>query len=155
MPLTSTPSKAMGERPPKRMRISVTWFPSGEYEGALATWAELADEWGGVQHAEYCRRLEARMRELTAHGILIRSVAPIRIDEYVAWCDERDDNPADEGSRAAYAADLERLGCTVPWPPKRNQQCWCGSGAKYKSCCGSVSPASPGPLPPLDSDQRI
>lgn len=37
------------------------------------------------------------MRELTAHGILIRSVAPIWIDEYVAWCNERDDDSADEG----------------------------------------------------------
>jgi SEC-C motif len=88
------------------------------------------------------------MRELTGHGILIGSVAPIWIDEYVAWCDERGDNPADEGSRAAYAADLERLGPTVPWPPRRNERCWCGSGSKYKSCCGSISPASPEPLAP-------
>ena len=130
------------------MRISVTWFPKGEYERALATWAELAWEWDGVPHAEYCRRLELRMRELTGHGVLIGSVAPIWIDEYVAWCDERGDNPAEEGSRAAYAADLERLGRTVLWPPRRNERCWCGSGAKYKSCCGSVGPASPEPLAP-------
>ena len=128
------------------MRISVTWFPKDEYDRACATWPALADEWGGVPHPEYCRRLEARMRELTAHGILIRSVAPIRIDAYVAWCEERDDDPADDGSRAAYAADLERLGGTVPWPPGRKERCWCGSGAKYKACCGSVAPASPEPL---------
>ncbi|WP_232835980.1 SEC-C domain-containing protein [Actinocorallia populi] len=24
----------------------------------------------------------------------------------------------------------------VPWPPERNDPCWCGSGAKYKKCCG-------------------
>jgi hypothetical protein len=145
---TSTLQNAMGERSPKQMRISVTWFPNDEYDKALATWPELADEWGDV-HPEYCRRLEKRMRELTAHGILIRSVAPIWIDKYVAWCNERDDDPAHEGSRAAYAADLERLGGTVPWPPRRNERCWCGSGDKYKSCCGSVGPASPEPLRPV------
>ncbi len=130
------------------MQISVTWFPNGEYERALAAWPELADEWSGVPHAEYCRRLETRMRELTAHGILIRSVAPLRIDAYLAWCEQRGDDPADDGSRAAYGADLERRGGTLPWPPRRNDLCWCGSGRKYKVCCGSVPPASPEPLPP-------
>jgi hypothetical protein len=24
----------------------------------------------------------------------------------------------------------------VPWPPERNQPCWCDSGRKYKRCCG-------------------
>lgn len=24
-----------------------------------------------------------------------------------------------------------------PWPPERNQRCWCASGRKYKKCCGS------------------
>src|SRR5699024_4742353 len=24
-----------------------------------------------------------------------------------------------------------------PWPPGRNQICWCASGRKYKKCCGS------------------
>lgn len=24
----------------------------------------------------------------------------------------------------------------VPWPPERNQPCWCGSDQKYKKCCG-------------------
>lgn len=23
------------------------------------------------------------------------------------------------------------------WPPERNKPCWCGSGRKYKKCCGS------------------
>ncbi|MEV6417833.1 SEC-C domain-containing protein [Kribbella sp. NPDC051718] len=27
-------------------------------------------------------------------------------------------------------------GTTVEWPPARNQRCWCGSGRKYKNCCG-------------------
>jgi uncharacterized protein YecA (UPF0149 family) len=31
----------------------------------------------------------------------------------------------------------------VIWPPPRNKPCWCGSGTKYKKCCG-------GPLPVLE-----
>ncbi|WP_406693168.1 SEC-C metal-binding domain-containing protein [Saccharopolyspora sp. ID03-671] len=25
----------------------------------------------------------------------------------------------------------------LPWPPGRNDTCWCGSGRKYKKCCGA------------------
>lgn len=32
----------------------------------------------------------------------------------------------------------ERVG--VAWPPERNQSCWCGSGTKYKKCCGAGRP---------------
>ncbi|WP_405060333.1 SEC-C domain-containing protein [Kribbella sp. NBC_01505] len=27
----------------------------------------------------------------------------------------------------------------VAWPPGRNQSCWCGSGVKYKRCCGAAA----------------
>jgi hypothetical protein len=30
----------------------------------------------------------------------------------------------------------ETVGEPVPWPPARNDACWCGSGEKYKRCCG-------------------
>jgi tetratricopeptide (TPR) repeat protein len=26
----------------------------------------------------------------------------------------------------------------IKWPPGRNQSCWCGSGTKYKRCCGAI-----------------
>ncbi|WP_442914364.1 SEC-C metal-binding domain-containing protein [Kribbella sp. NBC_00709] len=32
-------------------------------------------------------------------------------------------------------------GRRVAWPPPRNQVCWCGSGIKYKKCCGGPLPA--------------
>jgi hypothetical protein len=31
-------------------------------------------------------------------------------------------------------------GPAVEWPPGRNQPCWCGSGTKYKKCCGANRP---------------
>lgn len=33
-------------------------------------------------------------------------------------------------------------GAQVEWPPQRNQPCWCGSGTKYKRCCGANRPMS-------------
>ncbi|MEV6140612.1 SEC-C metal-binding domain-containing protein [Nocardia sp. NPDC051990] len=26
----------------------------------------------------------------------------------------------------------------MDWPPPRNAPCWCGSGRKYKKCCGTA-----------------
>jgi hypothetical protein len=43
---------------------------------------------------------------------------------------------------ARHLDDLQAMvstydgGTTVEWPPARNQNCWCGSGTKYKKCCG-------------------
>jgi len=135
--------RARGERSRGGIRVAVAWFPAGEYERALAAWPELAEEWETVPHAEYCRRLEKDMRELTAHGLLIRGVAPLSIDGYVAWCTERGRDPAASGARAEYAADRERQGTTLPWPPAARAPCWCGSGAKYEECCARVGPAYP------------
>ncbi len=92
----------------------------------------MADACREVLHAEYNRRLELRMRELTAQGIPIRGVAPIVIERFLSWCDERACDPAADPSRAQYGAELERLGETIPWPPRRNDPCWCGSGRKVQ-----------------------
>ncbi|GAA1711451.1 hypothetical protein GCM10009745_69440 [Kribbella yunnanensis] len=35
-------------------------------------------------------------------------------------------------------------GVGVAWPPGRNQACWCGSGVKYKRCCGAAALRSEG-----------
>ncbi|MFJ9554531.1 SEC-C domain-containing protein [Nocardiopsis sp. NPDC101807] len=54
------------------------------------------------------------------------------------------------GARGLDAADGDALrlwagtlspesGRPTPWPPERNHPCWCGSGRKYKKCCGSPS----------------
>ncbi|MFG1883268.1 SEC-C domain-containing protein [Micromonospora sp. NPDC049102] len=42
----------------------------------------------------------------------------------------------DAAIRAGYAAEVSaRPAARVPWPPERNDACWCGSGLKYKKDC--------------------
>jgi uncharacterized protein YecA (UPF0149 family) len=59
------------------------------------------------------------------------------VDRFLSWCEERGAEPAD--SRPQYAAELAPLhdDSLLSWPPARNQRCWCGSGRKYKKCCGA------------------
>ncbi|WP_020502247.1 SEC-C metal-binding domain-containing protein [Sciscionella marina] len=35
-----------------------------------------------------------------------------------------------------YEQAVELLGEVIAWPPERNEACRCGSGTKYRKCCG-------------------
>lgn len=62
------------------------------------------------------------------------------VEEMREFARERGGDPSDRELRAershTLAPDDPRL---CPWPPERNQRCWCASGRKYKKCCGSAN----------------
>ncbi len=126
--------------------VALAWLPADEYAEWPQRWPDLADsplmhdENGEpVSHAVYCRRMEGRLRVHSEAGMPRLFVVPVRAAEFNPWVadnapDERD--PAQ--MRAQYAADVARdPSRTVTWPPARNEPCWCGSGRKYKKCCGA------------------
>jgi len=90
-----------------------------------------------VPHDEYCRRMDGHIKWMRSNGVPVRAVAPILVDEYTAWCEERGEEPED--ARAGYAADRFAGGAAIAWPPGRNAPCWCGSRRKYKKCCGAAA----------------
>jgi tetratricopeptide (TPR) repeat protein len=114
--------------------VSLAWFPSGEYEEAIRRWPGLAEDWADVPHDQYCARLDGNIKWMRSQGVPIRAIAPIIVADFVAWCSEHHEDH--EEARAAYAMHLTGDGEVVPWPPGRNEPCWCGSGRKYKKCCG-------------------
>jgi tetratricopeptide (TPR) repeat protein len=120
--------------------LAISWFPSGEYEAALERWPDLTEIWSDVPHTVYSGRMDGHIKWMRQHGVIVRAVAPIVVDDYVAWCEENEVDP--ENGRAAYAAERLRDGDVISWPPGRNESCWCGSGRKYKKCCGPT-PAAP------------
>ncbi|MGO9319321.1 MAG: SEC-C metal-binding domain-containing protein [Solirubrobacteraceae bacterium] len=120
--------------------IAVSWFPGGQYEQAIERWPSLAEDWADVAHADYCRRLEGNIKWTRAHDVPVRAVAPIVVEDFIAWCEERDEDP--EHARALYSAHRFADCEAIPWPPARNEPCWCGSQRKYKKCCGPA-PAAP------------
>ena len=121
--------------------LALAWFPGPEYQKALTRWPELTQEGaakGGKDHADYNRALQQTLQDYADAGHPRLFIAPIRIQPYLDWCAQQDRDPAD--ARAGYAAALAQRGdpTLIAWPPARNQPCWCGSGRKYKQCCGSV-----------------
>jgi len=136
-------SDALNEVPPQRtppdLAIAFAWFPAGEYEAAVTRWPSLAEDWAGVPHADYCQRMDGHIKWMRRHGVMVCAVAPIVMDDFVAWCHDCGEDP--EHARAAYAAEQLRVGHAIGWPPGRNEPCWCGSERKYKKCCGRAGAA--------------
>jgi hypothetical protein len=123
--------------------VALAWFPAQEYPQALALWPTLATEGaakGAADHAAYNRALQRTLTEYADGGFTRLRIAPIRIPDYLTWCRDRGEDPATGPTRASYCADLARRGDpgVMVWPPARNQRCWCGSGRKYKQCCGTA-----------------
>lgn len=119
--------------------LALAWFPADQYPDALRRWPELTAEGaakGAAEHAAYNLALERTLRGYADAGRTRLAIAPIRIPDFLAWCADRDLDPAASPTRAHYSADLARRHESSAWPPTRNQPCWCGSGRKYKQCCG-------------------
>jgi tetratricopeptide (TPR) repeat protein len=123
------------------VRVAWAWFPADEYDRALRMWPDLAEPGGpaegGRDHAGYCRAMQARLVQAAEAGATGIRIAPIRIDEFLAWCAGHDKDPGE--ARAGYAAsmNLHSPAELIAWPSGRNQPCWCGSGRKYKKCCAA------------------
>lgn len=119
--------------------LGVGWHPAPEYERALAMLPRFAADQGQAPYAAYCARLESVLRDVSGKRIADRvGLVEILVDDYLAWCASRDLDPNGSTTRADYATDLVERGLMKPWPPSRNEPCWCASGRKYKKCCGKT-----------------
>ena len=125
--------------------LAVGWLPPGVFEEAVGRWPQLAARVGTHDYATYARLVQGTLidvaREHTRHPVLV----PLDLDELAGLADAAGLDVADWRTRAALAARLAEAGQGLPWPPGRNEPCWCGGGRKYKKCCDTV---------PLDPTRR-
>jgi hypothetical protein len=117
------------------VRIAVGWFPGSEFTQALSQWPDLVENTEAIKsYQAYCRYIEAQLHKYKSAGCAL-SLAPIRMKPFLRWYDVHAKDAGSSQARAEYAAECARVGETLPWPPGRNDSCWCGSGRKYKKCC--------------------
>lgn len=116
---------------------ALPWFDAEQRVAAVARWPQRAEQ---LEDPDYDHRLEEQLRDLHSERGRRPAIAAIDVDALVAWAqDEEDDcDPSLPGHWFAYASELADQGDTRPWPPGRNEPCWCGSHRKYKRCCGSL-----------------
>lgn len=120
--------------------LSLAWFPRVELNKALTLWPAMI-EWRYADYAEYCQHFEERLRQMHVDGAAPLCVSPIVVDDYLSWCAEHQEDPAEPGVRARYAATVAARGDAIPWPPDLRAPCWCGSGERYAACCGRLRSA--------------
>ncbi|WP_419995045.1 SEC-C domain-containing protein [Streptomyces boninensis] len=118
-----------------RMTCALFW-PEAEFAQLISRWPAAADAYG-TDHRDHTRRVEGMLSKLADDGAVHLGVAHGTMADIDAYLSGEDASPEDRSTRAAYAADLAARGQAHPWPPPRNSPCWCGSGRKYKKCCGN------------------
>lgn len=146
-PVSSAAEFAAAFRGSRNKPAVWAWLPASEYAQMAEHWADLSDselvldEAGDlVSHQRYCRRTEDRMREASRAGVSAIRIVPLRWPEFTAWAaDTHPDQTDVKQLRAAYGSAMLRQQPeqVITWPPGRNDACWCGSGRKYKKCCGT------------------
>lgn len=120
---------------------AVAWLPCKEFQAALRLWPDFRNEWEADGYEGYCCHLQATLVNLASVGVN-PLLAPVRMDAYTRWCARAGLSPDSSEARSEYAAELARHGEAIRWPPGRNKACWCGSGLKYKKCCGRTASAT-------------
>jgi len=101
----------------------------GEFTNVHARWARYVI---GKEENEYFEDVERVLQADVASRIV---VVPHTLHSWVVVEDAVYNNVKHMTQFRSVAASYEGEG--VDWPPGRNQACWCGSGTKYKKCCGA------------------
>ena len=115
-------------------RWSLAWFPRDQIGEGLARWPSLADDLKDPD--AYCRSIEATLRVMATGSGRLPTIAALDVERLIGYADEQGLDAESGVARSRFAAELGRRGEVIAWPPGRNDPCWCGSGRKYKRCCG-------------------
>jgi tetratricopeptide (TPR) repeat protein len=123
-----------GEDDPVEQAVltGLVFWPEDQYAALVARWPDLAEGYGG----DWSGHRAAYKLQAEGHPSTYLQVVRGEFEEFLAHAAERDLDPATGAARASYAAELARRGLGIDYPPERNAPCWCGSGSKYKKCCG-------------------
>ncbi|MFD8498611.1 SEC-C metal-binding domain-containing protein [Amycolatopsis sp. NPDC059657] len=106
-------------------------WPRAEFERLVLLWPALSKEFGQTWD-DHRAMVEYEMQLGATQEPGPFAVLPGKVRELIdlAGPDEYAPDFID-----AYEADLADGHVEIAWPPGRNDECWCGSGAKYKKCC--------------------
>lgn len=121
---------------PRTDKVSMLVWQRAELAALIRRWPQVFAE--AIGYAQ----VEARLRTLAQEKHTSRITLVLgQADGLAEFLAASGGDPAEESDRLAYADKAAEQGLTMPWPPGRNEPCWCGSGRKYKKCCGLPSPS--------------
>ncbi|MFG1920776.1 SEC-C domain-containing protein [Cryptosporangium sp. NPDC048952] len=125
--------KGRKQKGTKSLRVLVYW-PAEQWDAMAAQWPQFVPEYGD-DHDTHRRNVEDMLRAHSEESSASFGVASLTVDGLVEFARGRELDAAASETRAAYAAELGRVGTVTSWPPAPGQKCWCGSGRAYRDCC--------------------
>lgn len=128
-----------GELPPGVVTpgtvVRVLVWPRDQIMLAAARWPDLVQ---APDAESVMRQRELDNRQLVADGGGRIVMVPITVAQLQEFADRTDGDPLDALTRTKLLHERYDQGAGISWPPARNATCWCGSGRKYKKCCGAA-----------------
>ncbi|MFG1907540.1 SEC-C metal-binding domain-containing protein [Kribbella sp. NPDC048928] len=113
----------------------VLFFPEPEFDEALRRWPDLAADHGATWD-DHRAITEQELRLRAEHGTTSLATIPATANALATFATTSGSEDPDIPTLEAYRDSLIDSGTPqTPWPPGRNDPCWCGSQAKYKKCC--------------------
>lgn len=110
--------------------LAVLFWPRGEFEALLARWPQLTRSYGATWD-EHRDAVERGLQKGSQAGLSGLAVLAGRVEDLARYAARLGVDATDADVREGYAQTL----WARPWPPGRNEPCWCGCGVKYKKCC--------------------
>ncbi|MDI2031634.1 SEC-C domain-containing protein [Saccharopolyspora sp. TS4A08] len=116
--------------------LSLTLYPvplwtAEEFARSVAEHPEWWNE--GTTHEDYRRSVQRELADVPTGACLVPTTVTA-VEEFAASFGI---DPADPEAPDDFVFEEAHDGRYLPWPPGRNDTCWCGSGRKYKKCCGA------------------
>lgn len=114
--------------------IAVLFWPQEQFNNLLERWPRLTQEYGH-NWDEHRTHVQRRMTMYSESGRTHLATLAGNTDELATYASRTNTDPTHPNTRERYAQHLVKHPRETPWPPHRNQPCWCGSSTKYKKCC--------------------
>ncbi|GIF69559.1 preprotein translocase SecA [Asanoa ishikariensis] len=120
---------------PQSAEADLVFFAQPEFDRLLESVPALAEVYGPDWDGHRARLEKHLVRQADAGGAGL-SVIRASADGLAGFARQHGGEPTDAEIRSRYATELAaQPGAHIPWPPARNEVCWCGSGLKYKKDC--------------------
>jgi tetratricopeptide (TPR) repeat protein len=112
-------------------RPRMMFWPRAEFAIAREEEPEFSEN-----EEDYYPRLEARAHELANRGASAVVLVPGEVARLRELAGRLGHTVMAGEVHGAYLQEFTDARAAISWPPPRNAACWCGSGTKYKKCCG-------------------
>jgi hypothetical protein len=114
------------------------YWPPVERAAVIARYPELAEELPTDDHRHI---IEAFLRgDAPWVNPVVRTrvtgVFRASLEAYERFAVAEGRDPGDPLTVRHFGQRVSTRGTGTPWPPDRDDNCWCGSGDRYSNCCG-------------------